>query len=1115
MPLGGPCLPLYIAGNASADPFRFRPTALPVPAPGMIRFRLPPSLFAALVVAGGVALTAAACHGTRQRERAVAQREFALLATQAADALRHRLASHEQLLRGAAALIGADPGITRDQWRAYVNHAQHDDLFTGIQSVGYAPLVRPAEIAGVAEAARRGGAPSFELRPPGDRPLYAPVFYVEPLAGRNLRVLGFDLMSAPGHASALHLARDSGEARLSEGMDLWPGAEADLGQRAARLVLPVYDPDGYVSTVAERQQAVRGYVYAAFRPGELMRGVTPPDVAEQAALSLYEGRLGANGVVLSGPRSDAERRGGDDNPAWQADHELQFGGRLLTLHAVSRPAFESAHDGGRVWLTGLLGTIGTALAAALAWLLARRVETSRRAIGGASARRLRLAQACIDQSSDAFLMTDTVGTVLAVGGRATTLFAADAKRLAGRPLVDWLPGLDGQDIATGLPGGLGTGGASREMLAQRSDGARFPVRVTATALPASQRASANAGRWLWTIVDLTAQRAAEQRADAEAARETALFEHAGTAVIAFDGQGRIRAVNRAAERLLWYSAAELVGLLPYVALHDSRELDERARVLAAELGEPVEPGLQALLAKPRLGLADENDWTWLRKGGSRVPVRLSVLPLAAPAEGYFVIGRDLSEQRRVDEYIRYLALHDALTGLPNRAELQERAESLLLQARREGRRAALLLIDLDRFKLINDSLGHHVGDDILRGIANRLKATVRQDDLVVRMGGDEFAVMLGSLRHDSEAELVASKMVARLSEELQVAGQRLRVTPSIGMALFPADGETLTDLLKAADAAVYAAKHAGRAQMRRFASEMAEASLARFSIEGLLRRALAEKAFRMRYQPIVDTATLEIVGVEALVSWHTPERGTISPADFIPIAEESGLIDQLGEWTLVTACREIQSLRSALGRDIHVAVNVSPLQLRQADFPDLVARCLQETGLPAHNLTIEVTEGILLEGGEATIQMFRRLRQVGAGLSIDDFGTGYSSLAYLTRLPIDKLKIDKSFVDGVAEDVTDGAGDGPGNEADDAATDTSPRDRAVVGAIITLGRALHLQVVAEGVETGAQFDFLREQGCEAVQGYLFCKPIELTALRAVLEAGFEHPLALPADCQGN
>jgi diguanylate cyclase (GGDEF)-like protein len=415
---------------------------------------------------------------------------------------------------------------------------------------------------------------------------------------------------------------------------------------------------------------------------------------------------------------------------------------------------------------------------------------------------------------------------------------------------------------------------------------------------------------------------------------------------------------------------------------------------------------------------------------------------------------------------------------------------MLQRALRKGERIALLLLDLDQFKRINESLGHHIGDEVLRIVSDRLKAAVRYADLVARMGGDEFVVVLDPVSQDSEAELVAAKILARLSEDLQLGNQRLRVTPSLGMVICPDDGDNLADLLKNADAAMYAAKRGGGAQLSRFSSEMAEASMARFTIEGLLRRALAAQAFRLRYQPIVDVATLRIVGVEALIQWDTPERGVIPPAEFIPIAEESGLIMPLGEWILATACREIQQLRAALRLDLTVAVNISPLQLRQPGFPAMVMQCLAAAGLPAASLTIEVTEGILIEGGSKTIDTFECVRALGVGLSIDDFGTGYSGLNYLTRLPIDKLKIDKSFVDDVAHDE---------------------HHQAVASAIITLGHQLQLQVVAEGVESPAQFAFLRERGCDAVQGYLFSQALPLAGLMEICAAGGEA--RMPARAQ--
>lgn len=593
---------------------------------------------------------------------------------------------------------------------------------------------------------------------------------------------------------------------------------------------------------------------------------------------------------------------------------------------------------------------------------------------------------------------------------------------------------------------------------------------------------------------------ARQSAEVVAQRHARLLDHAPICVIAFDRHGTITSINRPGEQMLWYRAHELVGRIPYSALHEPGELAARARALSAELGQPVAPGFEALIAKPRLGLVDEHTWHYVRKGGSTLPVQLTLLPLPGPAGdgtqrhgdagqdgagGYLAIAHDLTERRRADAYIDHLAHHDTLTGLPNRDYLSGRADALLQAIGARDGRVALLLIDLDQFKRINDSLGHHVGDDVLRTMADRLRAAVRRADLAARMDGDEFAVVLSDIADESEAELAAAKIVARLSEELRLGGVRLRVMPSIGIALFPADGNTVADLLQAADAALHAAKQGGRGQVRRFSRDMKEASLARFTIEGLLRRALAEQEFTLRYQPLVDAASQRIVGVETLISWHTPERGAMQPAQFIPIAEQCGLIVPISEWVLATACHEIQTLRMRTGIDLEVAVNISPPHLQQADFPALVDRCLRESGLPARNLAIEVTEGILIEGTPQTIEAFRGIRALGVGLSIDDFGTGYSGLSYLTRLPINKLKIDRSFVAKLA----DGNGNGNGE------------DQAVVAAIIALGHQLRLQVVAEGVETADQFRFLREQGCDAVQGFLFGAGVPLEELIERCERG--------------
>ncbi|RDK10933.1 bifunctional diguanylate cyclase/phosphodiesterase [Cupriavidus lacunae] len=1073
---------------------------------------LPPALLSLLVAAGGALLTAGAWLQAERLERREAQQHFDALLGQAGSALRERMLENERLLRGVAAVMTANPGTSRAQWRNYLYTAQLDDLPAGTQSIGYAPLTPQHQAARLVQAARADGLADYGIHPGGTRDVYAPILYIDPLDGRNTRAAGFDMLSDPTRRAALEAARDSGEPRLTAGLDLVRDAELAQRQRGALVFLPVYGGGAAVSTVAQRRQAVLGYVYLSLRLGDLLRAVGAP-AANELELSLYEGSPAALGALLSGGPTEGERREDGRAPLLQGDRQVQYGGGNWTLRAATRPAFEAAHGARQRYQVLAAGALATLLLAWLIHALARQGRAARQREAQAvhaweddSA----MLQACLAQSADGFLMTDAQGVVVRASERAGQLFGTDAQRLAGRSLDTLVPGATGVTGVTGVVPGDAAARPEvhRELAGVRADGSRFALRASAARLPAAE---GGAPHWLWSITDLEPERRAQASAAVQAARYAGLLDHAAFCVITFDQNGLITGINAAGQRMLWYTSAELVGHMNMTGLHVAAELAEHARALSAELGATVPSGLPALLAKARLGLTDEREWTWVRKGGSRMPVQLAVFALPAPAPevpparpsdhaepglptlGYQAIGYDLTERRRVDEYIRHLALHDPLTGLPNRAELSERAQALLLHARSHGERVALLLLDLDHFKHINDSLGHPVGDDVLRTMADRIKGTVRQGDLVARMGGDEFGVVLGGLRYDSEAELIAAKIQARVNEELQAGGQRLRVTPSIGMAIFPDDGDTLTELLKSADSAVYAAKQGGRAQLSRFASEMAEASLARFTIEGLLRRALAGNEFRLRYQPIVETATLTIPGVEALITWETPERGVMHPAEFIPIAEQSGLVAPLGEWTLATACREIQALRQELGREIEVAVNVSPLQLRQANFPDTVARCLQQAGLPPQGLVIEVTEGILVDGGETTIETFRRLRELGVGLSIDDFGTGYSGLNYLTRLPISRLKIDKSFVDDVA---------------------TPGHDQAVAAAIIALGHQLHLKVIAEGVETAAQFEFLRAQGCDGLQGFLFSQAVPQQALRALLAKGLDVPVPISAGVPG-
>ncbi|RYF02009.1 MAG: EAL domain-containing protein [Comamonadaceae bacterium] len=450
--------------------------------------------------------------------------------------------------------------------------------------------------------------------------------------------------------------------------------------------------------------------------------------------------------------------------------------------------------------------------------------------------------------------------------------------------------------------------------------------------------------------------------------------------------------------------------------------------------------------------------------------------------GYRGVGRDISERKRIDAQVTRLAYFDVLTGLPNRRMLTDRLALARMAAQRSGGHAALLFIDLDNFKDLNDTQGHHTGDRLLVQVAGRLKDCVRDTDTVARFGGDEFVVLAPGLPPDrlvasQEAGALARKIIAALSQPYLLEGLAHHSTPSIGLTLFAREPHSVDDLLKHADLAMYEAKAAGRNTVRFFDPEMQEAVRARSVLESQLRHGLQTQELLVHYQPIVNSAG-RMVGAEALVRWQHPQRGMVPPSDFIALAEQSGLILPLGQWVLQRACAQLVAWsRSSTTRHLVVSVNVSVRQFRQADFADQVLHALRSSGAQARQLKIELTESLLLTDAEEVVAKLDLLRAHGVGFALDDFGTGYSSLSYLKRLPLDELKIDRSFVRDVL---------------------TDPNDAAIVRTILALAQSLDLTVVAEGVETTGQLDFLQRHGCHAFQGYLFGRPAPAAAIDRAL-----------------
>ncbi|CAH1086749.1 EAL domain-containing protein [Candidatus Nitrotoga sp. 1052] len=447
---------------------------------------------------------------------------------------------------------------------------------------------------------------------------------------------------------------------------------------------------------------------------------------------------------------------------------------------------------------------------------------------------------------------------------------------------------------------------------------------------------------------------------------------------------------------------------------------------------------------------------------------------------YIAVVSDISERKAAEERMVYIAQHDFLTNLPNRMMLHDRLTQAIAHAGREQRKVAVMFLDLDRFKAINDTLGHLVGDKLLKIVADRISSVARTSDTVSRLGGDEFAIMLPYIENTDDIATIAVKLLTSIAGPCVIDGNEIEVTTSIGISVFPEDGNDSESLIAHADAAMYQAKGNGRNNYQFFTHEMNRRTLERILIKNKLSHAMERNELFLLYQPQVDLQSGRIIGAEALVRWDNPLYGKVLPAQFIPIAEENGLIPPIGEWVLREACRQNQEWRKLGLMKITMAVNLSVVQFRQKNLGEIIKAILHESGLAPSGLELEITEGVVMQDAEAAILLLEEMKEMGLKLSVDDFGTGYSSLSYLKRFPIDKFKIDQSFV----HDLT---------------TDTD--DAVIVSTIISMAHSLKLKVIAEGVETAEQLAFLKQQGCDEIQGYYFSQPISAEQFTKLLSSG--------------
>jgi diguanylate cyclase (GGDEF)-like protein len=1079
------------------------------------------SVLPVAVLVAGATLSVALGMMAHQEIRRAAQQRFDAVAIELARKVEGRFDDYVAVLYGLRARFNTSTPVTQGDFRDYVAGLDLGRSYPGFQAVNFAAFV-PAEDRPAFEAAMNAsnGAGRFAIKPPGERAGYYPLTFIEPLEG-NEALIGTDLGAMPNRGNALEQARDSGGLASSGRRIRIAGRAADVG---LAMRLPVYRPHLPLDNVEQRREAYVGSVGAGFSVTQMLKGIVAGVDGAAPRLRLVDAGASAGPMgtraesrfVTPGAASGAQLV--YDSAAPEASPEPAASAAAADA-AAAMPRFQRtlAFDlGGHSWQVEVSQDereiIGP-LDAMLAWLIAiggvaisTLVACIIHSLATARGRAQVLAAAMTRHLSRSERQLEEAQRLASLGswtldvGSGTLLCSDEARRLLGfeagsRPqlpdLLVRVPPHERDDVERRF----------RQACATR-ERHEFEHHVE---LPDGTE------RWLHVTMQLTQEdgrpRLRGAVRDDTQRRKGALrlkLEHEIARLLLGDDDAGVviaKALQALGTQLRWDSAAVW-------SVHD----DGKARCTAAWHGN-ADPALAQFARLSRALEYAPGEGSLGRAWASGEPVRVATSPdcidftrdalagqaglaagLIVPMVGtgaatalelysrnpraadddaldsLRVISLQIAQyvqRKEAERNLRHVAMHDDLTGLLNRAALQLEMGRAIKRSNRRRKRFAVMFVDLDRFKHINDTLGHGVGDAMIRTCGERLRAALRADDVVARFGGDEFVLLIENLSETADAERVAEKALACCAEPFQVEGHELHVSASIGVSIYPDDGIDAETLLKHADVAMYRAKDTGRGSFRFYDARMNARGTERLILESALRRAVERGELELHYQPKMELATRRIVGVEALMRWRHPSLGMISPAQFIPLAEETGLIEAMGKWALEQACADARAWQERGIPAVQMAVNLSPRQLNDAGLVDDVAAILARTRLAPSLLELEITESAMMKNTEHAVAQLARLRDMGVGLAMDDFGTGYSSLSYLRRLPLCTVKIDRSFVSDLTHDA-------------DA--------QSLIDGIIKLAHSLRMRVVAEGVETRAQADYLEARGCDQMQGYWLCKP---------------------------
>jgi len=1076
--------------------------------------RFLPWLLAAFVFVSGSGFTLVYWSQTHRQEQAALDILFRSESERVAASIVDQLETYQTVMRG---IQGFFRGSERVHYREFANYIAALEVpreLRGVKGVAFVVPVAGSERRQHLEEIRAELPVPYELHPSGEREHLAPIVYIEPLTGSNLAALGFDIFANPVARRAAEQARDSGDVVITGPTALVQDANGDEPVSFV-MYMPVYALDVELTTVADRRRALLGWVDIPFRMGDLMAGLAD-QINPRIDIEIRDADTpGATGQLYHSDRIPHRQRA--EEGELQVAHRISVGTREWTLDFSSTPEFRaSAALVGRSSLIPLTGGSLSLALALLVFTIARGRDQSER-----RAARLSHLYHALSEVNQAIVRMDREADLFPLVCRMAVDYGEMKMAWIGRlepatgrivPVASHGEGVDYLTQVTvssreDVPEGRGpTGSAVRQnhhvivndylhdtttapwhSKASRygwKAGAAFPIQRNGEPFAVLNVYHGKVGAFDGDVItllremssdigfaldnfDREAQRLAYERALAESeARLSAIMDNVGACIYLKDTRGCYTYVNRQVLELWGMTRDEVLGC------DDTRFFDEHtvARVRAND---------RRVFEGGEIVTEEEVD-TVKATGVTKTFWSVKIPLRDAHGDIYALCGisTDISDKKASQDRIRYLSNYDVLTGLPNRVLLQERAKIAITAAKAVDGPVALLYLDLDRFKIINDSLGHSVGDRVIKALSQRLTAYLHLDATLSRVGGDEFFLLLPGVPQ-AQVFQSAEQVLEIIAGPLTIEGRRLALTASIGVAFFPEHGRNLEELTQSADAALAQAKLKGRNRIEVFAEHMLARAKETLLVESELREALQRRQLVLHYQPQVDMNTGLITGVEALVRWQHPTKGLIPPARFIPVAEESGLIADIGTWVLQTAAAQ-QAAWQAEGLAVaSVAVNLSVVQLYKTNFCELVATILRDNKLSHAMLELELTEGIAMEHSSRTLATLRQLQAMGVSLAIDDFGTGYSSLSYLKRYPVNRLKIDKSFVNGLADDA---------------------EDQAIVLAIIGIARGLGFRTVAEGVETREQWEFLRNHGCDEYQGYFFSKPVPAEEIAGLLRS---------------